>query len=134
MDITFGQYVSSNQYMGNWMVHQLTGTMPWVELNDSHLERAKFILQKKVFVGIASQLDETMRQLKLYFGWKEKEPYCVFNFLHSMPTNTNKHPKIARGGSEWNLVAEKEKWDLNLYYYALELFAGQRDKFPPDHS
>lgn len=129
--ITFAQYVSSDAYMGNWMVHQLTGTMAGETLAVKHLEHAKDVLQRKVFVGIASQMDETMRQLKLYFNWKETQPFCAFNYLHSTPTNTNKHPKMVRGSEQWNLVAEKEKWDLSLYYYALELFSRQRERFPP---
>eukprot|EP00804_Cyclotella_cryptica_P007166 CCRYP_009717-RA/>CCRYP_009717-RA protein AED:0.37 eAED:0.37 QI:88/0.5/0.66/1/0.5/0.66/3/0/302 len=125
-------YVASDEYIGNWMVHQLTGTMPWVELTDDHLAQAKSVLQAKVFVGIASQMDETLRQLKRYFHWIEERPFCVFNYLHSTPTNSNSHPKIQRGSAQWLEVAEKEKWDLSLYYYALELFAQQRERFPPE--
>ena len=32
---------------------------------------------------------------------------------------------IVRGGEEWNLIAERESYDMMLYYYALELFAKQ---------
>ncbi|KAL7517567.1 hypothetical protein ACHAWX_002486 [Stephanocyclus meneghinianus] len=130
--ITFSQYVASDEYIGNWMVHQLTGTMPWVELTEEHLTQAKSVLQAKVFVGIASQMDETLRQLKRYFHWIEEQPFCVFNYLHSTPTNSNSHPKTQRGSAQWLEVAEKEKWDLSLYYYALELFAQQRERFPPE--
>jgi len=125
--ITFKDYAKSDNYIGNWVVHQLTGTMPWVELTDGHLEHAKKVLKTKIFVGIADQMDETVRQLREYFGWKEKEPFCAFNYLHSNPSNTNPHPLIKRGSETWNLVAEKEKYDMALYHYALELFAGQRD-------
>ncbi len=125
--ITFKDYAKSDNYIGNWVVHQLTGTMPWVELTDGHLEHAKKVLKNKVFVGIADQMDETVRQLREYFGWKEKEPFCAFNYLHSNPSNTNPHPLIKRGSDTWNIVAEKEKYDMALYHYALELFAGQRD-------
>ncbi|KAK1739870.1 hypothetical protein QTG54_009629 [Skeletonema marinoi] len=45
-------------------------------------------IEEKVFVGIADQMDETVRQLREYFGWKEKEPFCAFNYLHSNPSNT----------------------------------------------
>eukprot|EP00985_Skeletonema_marinoi_P019764 scaffold11439_cov137-Skeletonema_marinoi.AAC.2 len=125
--ITFKDYANSESYIGNWVVHQLTGTMPWVQLTDEHLEQAKNILKKRVFVGIADQMDETVRQLREYFGWKEKEPFCAFNYLHSHPSNTNPHPLIERGSETWNLLAKKEKYDMALYHFALELFAGQRE-------
>lgn len=107
--------------------------MPWVELTEGHLEQAKSVLRSKVFVGISSQMDETVRQLKQYFHWMEVQPYCVYNYLHSTATNSNKHPKLQRGSEQWAFVAEREKWDMGLYYYALELFAEQRERFPPDH-
>ena len=125
--ITFADYASSDAYIGNWVVHQLTGTMPWVALTEYHLEKAKKILKTKVFIGIADQMDETVRQLREYFGWKEKEQFCAFNHLHGNPSNTNPHPLIKRGSETWNVLAEKEKWDMALYHYALELFAGQSE-------
>jgi hypothetical protein len=134
MKISFEDYVANENYMDSWMTRQLTGTMPWVELNESHLERAKRMVKQKIFVGIMDQMDETMRQLKSHFGWKEKTPYCSYNQLHDTPTNKNNHPGLAggRGGRVWNIVVEKEKWDMSLYHYCLELFAEQRERYPPN--
>ena len=133
VDLSFDDYVASPNYMDGWMVRQLTGTLPWVELNEKHLERAKKLMKQKIFVGIMSEMDETMRQLKAHFGWEETAPFCAYNYLHSTPTNQNEHPGLqgGKGGPTWNVVAEKEKWDLSLYYYALELFAEQRERYPP---
>merc|ERR1719221_1482167 len=115
------------------MVRQLTGTMPWVELNDSHLERSKALMSKKIFVGIQSQMDETIRQLKGHFGWQERESLCSYNLIHDKPANTNTHPGLpgGRGGPTWNIAAEKDKWDLLLYHFALHQFAEQRERYPP---
>lgn len=133
MTMTFTDYVSSEQYMDNWMVRQLTGTMPWITLNDSHLERAKTIMRRKIFVGVLTEMDETLRQLQWHYGWKEKTPYCAYNYLHDTPTNSNKHPGLqgGKGGKTWNLLAEKDSWDMGLYHYGLELFALQRQRYPP---
>ena len=129
----FEGYVKSEYYMSNWMVRQLTGTMPNEILNETHLERAKEVVRTKIFVGISTQLEETIRQLQLYYGWEEQKPFCAFNFINA-PTNANHHPKLERGGEVWSAVAEIEKWDLALYYYSLELFSGQRERFPPPTS
>lgn len=133
MTMTFTDYVSSEQYMDNWMVRQLTGTMPWIPLNNSHLERAKTIMRRKIYVGVLTEMDETLRQLKWHYGWEEKTPYCAYNYLHDSPSNSNKHPGLqgGRGGKTWNLLAEKDSWDLGLYHYGLELFALQRQRYPP---
>ena len=58
----FADYVASDGYIGNWMTRQLTGTMPWVELTEQHLERAKAIMQKKIFVGI--QVSTSVNQIE----------------------------------------------------------------------
>ena len=131
--LSFHEYVESPDYMDSWMTRQLTGTMPWVELNESHLERAKLIMKRKIFVGVMSDIDETIRQLKAHFRWEEKEPQCAYNYLHASPTNQNAHPQLqgGRGGKTWNVIAEKEKWDLSLYHFGLELFAEQRVRYPP---
>lgn len=132
MKVTFEDYISSDDYMDSWMVRQLTGTMPWVELDETHLERAKTLVRRKILIGIVDQMDETVRQLKAHFGWQEKTPYCSYNMLHSTPLNKNEHPELegGRGGALWNIIVEKEKWDLSLYHYALELFAEQSLRYP----
>ena len=91
------------------------------------------MMKQKIFVGILSEMDETMRQMKAHFGWEEKTPDCIHDYLHSTPTNQNEHPGLqeGKGGPTWNVVAEKDKWDLSLYHYALELFAEQRERYPP---
>jgi len=129
--LTFHEFVTSEHYMDNWMVRQLTGTMPWEELNESHLEHAKLIMKEKIFVGLLIEMDETIRQLKSHFGWVETKQDCANNYLHSKPTNQNDHPDIAQGGPTWNVVMEKDKWDMMLYYYGIDLFAEQRNRYPP---
>jgi len=128
--MSFGEYVNSNQYMPNWMVRQLTATAPWVELTESHLDWAKRLLKQKVFVGQLSEIDETFRQLKAHFGWEDTAPDCIIKYLHSSPSNTNAHRDIAREGVTWKVLVGKEKWDMSLYYYGLELFAEQSLRYP----
>lgn len=134
MEISFQQYVETDFYMDNWMTRQLTGTMPWVALNEDHLERAKLIMKQKLFVGSITEMDETLRQLKEHFGWKDVSEQCTHEFLHDKPVaNKSDHPKIpgGRGGATWNVLAQKDKWDFSLYFFGLELFAEQRARYPP---
>ena len=134
--MTFRDYVNSDYYISNWMVRQLTATEPWVEINQSHLERARHMLKQKVFVGEIGQMDETFRQLQAHFGWKATTSDCVHTYLHQNPTNTNTHGDISggRGGTAWKILVGKEKWDMSLYYYGLELFAEQSSRYPPHNT
>jgi len=107
--------------------------MPWVPLDETHLEQAKLVLKNKIFVGVLGEIDETLRQLKAHFGWEEKVPDCEQTHLE-VPASANAHPPPpARGGPTWKVIIEKEKWDMALYYYGLELFAEQRNRYPPQN-
>ena len=69
----FHDYVASDGYMDNWLTRQLTGTMPWVELTERHLEQAKLTMSSKIFVGVLTEMEETLRQLRAHFGWEDQE-------------------------------------------------------------
>lgn len=139
----FHDYVASDGYMDNWLTRQLTGTMPWVELTERHLEQAKLTMSSKIFVGVLTEMEETLRQLRAHFGWEDqeqkswpegftKEENCESMHLKDI-ANKNKHPDIpgGHGGRTWKLLIEKDKWDMGLYYYGLELFSAQRNRYPP---
>jgi hypothetical protein len=126
---TLAQYVSKNYYIDNWVTRQLTGTLPHEQLEQRHVDQAKNILAAKFFVGIYEHMDETMRQLKAFYEWKalEGQEYCVTDLIHGS------HPKFqktyrgrpARGSNDWMYVANIERYDMELYYFGLEVFSKQ---------
>jgi hypothetical protein len=95
-------------------------------LNIDHLELAKSILEQKFIIGMAEHMDETFRQLEIYYGWKETKEGCVAEHLHRS-SNKNSYPELQRGGTVWEAIADKNKFDMALYYFALELFGLQSD-------
>lgn len=119
-NITLQEYVETNGYYDNWMVRMLSNAKLG-GLNDSHLDLAKRILKEKFLIGISDHMDETFRMLQVYYGWVEKRGGCVNFHLHSAPSNKNKYPSPENGGPIWAMIAEKNKYDMALYYYALEL-------------
>mmetsp|Transcript_26538 Transcript_26538/g.48099 ORF Transcript_26538/g.48099 Transcript_26538/m.48099 type:complete len:427 (+) Transcript_26538:3-1283(+) len=127
MDMTLWEYVDKEGYYDNWMVRMLTNAKLG-GINESHLELAKTILREKFIVGMSDQMDETFRQLEMYYGWSEEKVGCVKFHLHSAPSNKNKYPEVDQGGQVWNAIATKNKYDMALYYYALELFGNRSEK------
>jgi hypothetical protein len=127
--LTLAQYASKNFYVDNWVTRQLTGTLPHETLEQRHVDQAKNILAAKFFVGIYEHMDETMRQLKAFYNWKalEGQEYCVTDLIHGANPNFQKtyRGKPARGSNDWAFVADVEKWDMELYYFALEVFSKQ---------
>jgi hypothetical protein len=126
---TLAQYTGKDYYIDNWVTRQLTGTLPHVPLEQIHVDRAKNILAAKFFVGIYEHLDETMRQLKAFYKWKalEGQEYCVTDLIHGSNPKFQKtyRGKPARGSNDWAFVANVEKWDMELYYFGLEVFSKQ---------
>lgn len=127
--VSFEQHVKSDYFFDNWMVRQLTGTMPWVELDEDRLARAKNTIQRKIFVGVQDQMGETLRQLRMHYDWSDIEEGCTSNFVKDEPAQG--HPGLAggRGGKTWNVLVEKEKWDMSLYHFALQLFSQQNLRY-----
>ena len=119
-DITFEQYVETDGYYDNWMTRMITNAKLG-GLNDGHMELAKTIIKEKFIIGISDHMDETFRHLELYFGWAENKEGCVKFHLHSAPSNKNKYPVPENGSPLWGIIAERNKYDMALYYYALEL-------------
>ncbi|KAL7529023.1 hypothetical protein ACHAWF_002813 [Thalassiosira exigua] len=119
-DITLREYVSMDGYYDNWMVRMLTNAKLG-GLNRGHLELAQKILKNKFLIGISDHMDETFRRLELHYGWKEIKQGCVKFHLHSAHSNKNKYPVPDQGGPVWSIIAEKNKFDMALYYYALDL-------------
>eukprot|EP00970_Alexandrium_tamarense_P013760 scaffold3665_cov214-Alexandrium_tamarense.AAC.2 len=126
---TLAKYVRQDFYPDNWMTRQLTGTLPHEELTPRHLDRAKNILSAKFFVGIEEQMEETLRQLQAFYGWEDKTGTgtCVADLLNSGDPRFTKtsRPKPPRSSPDWNTIAMKEKFDMELYYFGLELFSRQ---------
>jgi len=127
MDMTLGEYVDKEGYYDNWMVRMLSNAKLG-GVNESHLELAKKILREKFIVGMSDQMDETFRQLEMYYGWSEEKAGCIEFHLHSAPSNKNKYPEVDQGGQVWNAITTKNKYDMALYYYALELFGNRSEK------
>ena len=126
---TLAQYAAKNYYIDNWVTRQLTGTLPHVELEQIHVDRAKNILAAKFFVGIYEHMDETMRQLKAFYNWKalEGQEYCVTDLIHGSNPKFQKtyRGKPGRGTNDWAFVANVERYDMELYYFGLEIFSKQ---------
>ena len=126
---TLAQYTGKDYYVDNWVTRQLTGTLPHIELEQHHCDQAKNIIAAKFFIGIYEHLDETMRQLKAFYKWKalEGQEYCVSDLVHGSNPKFQKtyRGKPARGSNDWAFVAHVEKWDMELYYFGLEVFSKQ---------
>ena len=117
-------YLESSDHIDNWVVRSLTNDKSG-ELTEDHFVVAKGILACKFLIGIAEYFEETVRRLETYYQLdKPDDERCIRRYSRILE-GVNSTSTLVRGGEEWNRIAEMEKFDIMLYYYALELFTKQ---------
>lgn len=126
---TIEQYVSSEHHDRDWVMRSLLDKMRG-EIDDNDLEIAKLFLKKKVLVGLTTKMAESIERFDQYFGFEaDEETKKCQDRLMSGGSNSHSHPKIEPGSPGWNAIAEFNKYDVQLYDYAVALFEEQSKLF-----
>lgn len=128
MDIE--EYATSQYSEDNWMTRFLTNQMSG-NVYDRHLDLAKEVLESKCLVGILEDFAESINRFDRYFGWSKidfggpvsmtNRGTCVARVMQH-PDNAHPHEKVEEDGEVWNLLLQKNKYDLALYEHARHLF------------
>lgn len=124
--MTLEEYAKSGKAEENWMTRILVNKKS-EPLGPNDVVLAREILRQKFVIGLLSRTDESMKRFANYFGWNINTPEkhnCV-NQMLSNGINKHNHPAIDRGGEAWNRLTENNRYDLELYMYAVQLFEEQ---------
>jgi hypothetical protein len=93
------------------------------DCDEQTLEAAKENLNKYFsLVGLTERFDEGLAILKIMFGW-EIAKYAKFNVTKSRLKKTSLPPSTVE------LIAERNKYDMALYDYAVPIFDMTRAKY-----
>jgi hypothetical protein len=126
--MTLDEYAHSPYCESNWMVRSLLNKMEG-PLQPSDITIAKEIIRKKCIVGLLDQMDETIIRFHSYFGFDSNDALnCArenYSVAGSSLTNSHKHPTLNAKGDTWQTIAGKNRLDIILYEYAMELFQEQ---------
>lgn len=132
---TLAQYVKSDYFIDNWMTRQIVGkSSKTVAVTWRDYENAKRILREKCLIGLSKNYEESVFRFKTYFGWGGDDQCIKDLFAPGNKMNTNRHPILEKGTPTYELMVEKDKWDILLYGYAQKLFEKQRYQFNPTSS
>ncbi len=108
------------------MTRFLTNEMNDV-LTSDHLDMAKEIVRRKIFVGLTHDLEKSFGRFMNYLGWdqnvSQEERNCLSTYL-SKGSNRNKH-NVEEGSRGWMALRQKNMFDLELYDYVLQLYEEQ---------
>merc|ERR1712238_174564 len=125
------EYAQSNHIENNWMTRYLSNTLNG-ELTSAHLHLAMDILRRKFLVGLIDQLETSMKRFEAFFGWKYMlnptvQETCRES-LFTVGSNANRNSRIEipeEGSYLYNLIAQQNMFDLELYTYIETLFNEQ---------
>jgi Sulfotransferase family len=93
------------------------------DCDERTLEMAKANLNKYFsLVGLTERFDQGLAILKLRFGW-EIAKYAKFN------VTSGKQKKASLPSSTVELIAERNKYDVALYEYAVPIFEATRARY-----
>lgn len=116
----------------NWMVRSLTNTVSG-PLTDEHLNIAKAIIRTKFLIGLLDEKTESLRRIESYFGWKlpsRVSQTCKNNMFYFEPQSKNLHEQLDPSSREYEALALRNQYDVDLYEYAVLLFEEQQNLIP----
>ncbi|KAL7473940.1 hypothetical protein ACHAXS_014285 [Conticribra weissflogii] len=152
---SLADWINSPSYMTDYMVRTLVGKVDThSHLIREDLDMAKEILRRKCLVGLLDEKAETMRRFIKFFGWNAelqrdsimltegeetaeaiqaerwhnqivKDEECQDRLLHWDWMNKHKHPSVEEGSLEYKMLESKNRYDIELYMYARQLFEEQ---------
>ena len=124
------EYINSSYSRKNWLIKLLTnhGIGP---ITENHLVLAKQILTRKFLVGIYESAEESMNIFKAYFQWDHTfgSSECQ-QFLNGTYHMVRDHD-ITLESEDRQLILEKNRFDVELYEYAMKLFVEQGQQLKP---
>ena len=131
-DITIEDFYKGGFAENNWMTRFLTNELTKGELTEDDLNVAKEVLKRKCLIGLLEEKGETFERIEKYFGWKPKnssEQECLEKKLEWAWPMKHRHYSVEEGTDAWYYISAQNKYDMQLYQYAKELFQHQEDLF-----
>ena len=137
-DMSIEEYAESDFAENNWMVRFLADAATGAVF-ERHLDLAKEILESKCLVGLLEEFTPSLKRFTEYFGWNDRDfggpvevqhrGSCVGRVI-AHPDNAHAHPTHEEGGTVWNLLLQKNQYDMVLYEHALHLFHDVQNDLP----
>jgi hypothetical protein len=126
------QYANSHKMVENFVVRSMLGMTDEFELTKDHVDTAKEILRRKMFVGIIEWMDLSVHRFEKYFGWWESQMVWsdrAINHCHFRKIQEGDHvgaiPKWTADDVEYVTISVRNWADIELYMFAKQLFVEQ---------
>lgn len=117
----------------DFMVKKLAGKVQRMKATRKDLSLAKETIRSRFVVGLMEEMEESIQRFNTVIGINDdntvRHKTCMEQYFgkESKKKNSNSHPKVEKDSPAWQLLAEKNSFDIELYEYILELFEEQRE-------
>ena len=103
-------------------------------VTETHLRLAQRTIANRLVVGLMEQMEESIHRFNIVLGIDETTDLnrgCMDEFFGhgSKKSNSHSHPEVPEDSEAYQVLAEKNVWDLKLHEFILEQFDIQRDLF-----
>lgn len=125
------EFAASDRLVENFVVRSLVHKLT-TDVTAADVELAKNILRQKFVVGIFEWFDLSVVRFEKYFGWWDEHSvltdtavnHCHYDRI-STGGHVGTHPKAENGSEAYKKIAVRNWADLELYFYAKNLFYQQ---------
>eukprot|EP00985_Skeletonema_marinoi_P004416 scaffold1934_cov75-Skeletonema_marinoi.AAC.1 len=131
-DMSILEWAEKHNEEGNVMVKKLAGVKFHDTATDAALRVAMRTLEKRFVVGLTENMKESIRRFNIVMNIDGKSQRsqirtCMRKFFGhgTLKTNSNPHPKLEPGSPAWDVLAQDNALDIQLYEYILVLFDRQ---------
>ena len=140
-NMTLEEWATNDRGENNWLVHHLAGKKHFETVDRRDLEAAKEMIQSKFIVGLMNKFVESVNRFNLLLGVDENDSNnkkCLSEFVHGDDSkkaknrdlsNRNSYTKAQEGSKAWNMIAEINSLDVELFSFIEEQFSIQKKLF-----
>jgi hypothetical protein len=119
----------------NFMVKSLVSSgnrlVATKDIDRDDLELAKAILQEKFMILLIDDKFGSWTKLDVYMGWPystQDRRHCEDSLLKlHWPQLAEEHPPVGTNEAAYSHLVERNRWDMELYDFALQLFQQQTE-------
>ena len=136
--MTLEQYIESEYVESNWLTRFLVNRRQDGLLGYEQVAVAKELLRRKFLIGLYDNLEESIARIEAFFAWTIVSPpgraegakICHEEMIENARKRDKEDfeymsTKLQYGDSTYNRLKELNRYDLEVYWYAVQLFKEQ---------
>eukprot|EP00558_Chaetoceros_sp_UNC1202_P007067 CAMPEP_0197243740 /NCGR_PEP_ID=MMETSP1429-20130617/9093_1 /TAXON_ID=49237 /ORGANISM="Chaetoceros sp., Strain UNC1202" /LENGTH=485 /DNA_ID=CAMNT_0042704005 /DNA_START=108 /DNA_END=1565 /DNA_ORIENTATION=+ len=137
-EMTLEEYIASDLYRGNYVTDTIANPERRMT-SRSYLDLAKELIRTKFVVGLHDEIRESISLFEDYFYWHGSAPEVMACKAEQIKDEVERDlsvyrmigHRIKKGSDIYKMITSKNIFDMELYWYAVDIHKDQRAWIPP---